>query len=113
MARSSPETSVIGAGTRLQGRVSGKGDLRIDGSVRGNVAVGGAAEIGEGASVEGDLEAESLDLPGTLVGDAVTRGPIAVRKTATVRGDLKGARVSVEAGARVAARLEADFETDL
>ena len=112
MARPPTDASVIGAATRLAGRVTGKGALRVEGNVRGEVSVSGPAEIVEQASVEGDVSAESLELAGTLVGDAKTRGPIAVRRSATVRGDLAGERISVEAGATVAARIAADFEIE-
>jgi cytoskeletal protein CcmA (bactofilin family) len=113
MARGNPEISVLGATTRLTGKVGGEGGLRIEGRVAGDVTITGPAEIAEGASVEGDVHAESLDVSGTLIGDALTRGPITVRADAVVRGELAGSRVTVEPGARVAVRLNTDFELDL
>ena len=90
--------SVIGAGTRLTGRVSGQGALRIEGTVKGEVQVSGEAEIAENASVEGNLQAETLDVGGTLIGDATAKGPIAVRAGALVRGELRASEVSIEPG---------------
>jgi cytoskeletal protein CcmA (bactofilin family) len=87
--------------------------LSIEGVIRGNVSVTGPAFIAPGATVEGDIEAESLDVGGTLTGDVTASGPIAVRAGAVVRGELKGAEVSIEPGSRVAVRLDTAFELDL
>ena len=72
-----------------------------------------AAEIAEGANVEGNVHAESLEILGSLVGDAVTQGPIAVRAGAVVRGELRASEVSIEPGSRVSVRLDTQVELDL
>jgi cytoskeletal protein CcmA (bactofilin family) len=113
MARNDPRTSVVGRATRLTGRIEGEGSLRIDGGVRGGVAIDGQLEIADGGSVEGDVSGESIDVGGTLAGDATAQGVIAVRSGATVRGTLRGARVVIEPGSRVAVRIDTDFELDL
>ncbi len=73
----------------------------------------GTAAIADGARVEGDVQADALEIAGILIGDAVTSGPIAVRSGASVRGALKGAQVSIEPGSEVAVVLDTDFELDL
>jgi cytoskeletal protein CcmA (bactofilin family) len=113
MARPSSDISVLGPSTRVTGRVSGDGGLRVEGSVRGDIQVSGEAEIAAGATVEGNVVAASLDVAGTLIGDVVSRGPVAIRGGAVVRGDLRGSEISIEPGSRVAVRLTADFELDL
>ncbi|HYQ45839.1 MAG TPA: polymer-forming cytoskeletal protein [Polyangiaceae bacterium] len=112
MARHPHELSVVGSGTRITGRISGSGALRIEGTVKGDINVNGDTELAEGASVEGNLNGESLDIAGSLVGDARANGAIAVRESARVRGELRGAEISIEAGARVSVRLETEFELD-
>jgi cytoskeletal protein CcmA (bactofilin family) len=112
MPRHPHELSVVGSGTRITGRVSGSGALRIEGQVVGDINVNGETELSEGASVEGNLHGESLDIAGSLLGDARASGAIAVRNSAKVRGELRGAEISIEAGARVSVRLETEFELD-
>jgi len=113
MARPSSDTSVLGPSTRVTGRVTGEGGLRVEGSVRGDIQISGDAEIAPGASVEGNVTADSLDIGGTLVGDVVSRGPVSIRGGAVVRGELRGSEISIEPGSRVAARLTTDFDLDL
>jgi cytoskeletal protein CcmA (bactofilin family) len=112
MARYSSNHSVLGRGTRVTGRVTGRGGLSIEGTVRGEVAVSGPAFIAAGASVEGNVRAESLEIEGTLEGDANTQGAIVVRAGALVRGQLNGSQINIEAGARVAVRLDTAREVE-
>ena len=112
MPRHPHEISVVGAATRITGRLSGNGALRIEGTVKGDVNVNGDTEIAEGASVEGNLRGEAFDIGGNLLGDAQASGAIAVRSTGSVRGQLRAAEVSIEAGARVSVRLDTEFELD-
>lgn len=112
MPRHPHELSVVGSGTRITGRISGSGALRIEGAVKGDINVNGDTELGEGASVEGNLYGESLDIAGSLLGDARANGAIALRSSAKVRGELRGTEISIEAGARVSVRLETEFELD-
>jgi len=112
MSRQQLETSVLGPTTRVVGRISGEGSLRIEGSVKGDLNVNGSAEIAEGGSIEGNVRAETLDIGGSLLGDGSASGPIAIRSTATVRGELRGGAISIEPGSKVSVRLETEFELD-
>lgn len=113
MAPPNSSESVIGPSTQLTGRVAGRGGVRVEGSVKGDVEVDGPSEIADGGSVAGNVSAGSLDIAGSLNGDATTDGPIRVRRTATVRGQLSGAEISIEQGARVAVVLDARFDLDV
>jgi cytoskeletal protein CcmA (bactofilin family) len=63
--------------------------------------------------VEGNVTAASLDISGTLLGDVVSSGPVAIREGAVVRGSLRGSEISIEPGSRVSVRLVNDFDLDL
>jgi cytoskeletal protein CcmA (bactofilin family) len=112
MARFTSEASVLGATTRLTGRVTGNGALRIEGAVTGGIEITGPAEIAVGATVEGNVRAESLEVAGTLQGDADSEGPIAVRAGAVARGQLRGSQVTIDPGSRVSVLLSTPFEVE-
>lgn len=113
MARHTSDGSTLGPRTRVTGKVSGAGPLRVEGQLRGDVNVSGDAEIAESGSVDGNVTAASLDVSGQLQGDVQVQGAVVIRSGAVVRGELRGAEVSIEPGARVAVRLDTDFELDL
>ncbi len=108
-----PESSVVGAATTVNGRVSGEGGLRVEGRLNGDVSISGPLEIVSGAAVEGDVSAQSLEIAGRLAGDATASGAILVRAGADVRGDLKGKSVAIEPGSRVDVRLDTEFTLDI
>lgn len=113
MPRPNSDVSVLGPATRVTGRVSGDGALRVEGNVRGDIQVSGDAEIAAGGNVEGNVSAASLDIAGTLLGDVASRGPVAIRSGAVVRGDVRGSEISIEPGSRVSLRVATEFELDL
>ncbi len=108
----SNEVSILGPSTRVTGRITGKGGLRIEGKVEGSVDITGPAVVADGAAVEGDFAAESLDLGGVVTGNVTTTGAVVVRGGARLRGEVKSAQVAVEPGARVSVRLNTPFEIE-
>lgn len=82
---------MIGRSTRIRGRISGDGDLVIEGTVEGDVDVGTVTVRGE---VDGDIRA---------------RGSVRVEAGARVRGDVFG-EFSLEDGAEFVGSIQADFE---
>jgi cytoskeletal protein CcmA (bactofilin family) len=109
----SNELSILGPASRVTGRISGKGGVRIEGKLIGNVGVSGPTEVAEGASVQGDVAAESLDLGGNLVGNVTTSGAVVIRAGSLLHGEVKGAEVAIEPGARVSIRLDTPFELNI
>jgi len=104
------EPSVLGRGARVRGRLGGDGDLRVERQVEGDVVVSGELSIEEGAAITGDVGAASVVVSGALKGDVDARGPVALRATAEVEGNLSGAEVSMEEGASFHGRIDAEFD---
>ena len=113
MARHGNDGSILGPATKVTGRLSGAGSLRVEGHVHGDISITGEAHVAEGGRVEGNVTAASLEVAGSLLGDVNVRGAVVIRGGAVVRGDLRGAEVSIEPGSRVSVRLDTDFELDL
>jgi len=102
--------SILGSGARVRGRVSGSGDFRVEGHVEGDVSVSGNLAIEEGGSVTGDIGASAVEIAGGLTGDVAARGPVTIRASARVLGNMAGAEVSLEEGASFSGRIEAEFD---
>jgi cytoskeletal protein CcmA (bactofilin family) len=100
----------VGAGTRIRGRISGSGDLSIDGDVEGSIAVSGDLTVGEHGSVRGDaVEADSITVAGTLEADGQVTGQLRVLVGSHVRCNVKGG-ITIDEGAEFAGRIDADFD---
>jgi cytoskeletal protein CcmA (bactofilin family) len=107
---SAAREATIGAATRVRGKITGDGNLLVEGQVEGEIAVRGNLTIAEGASVTSDVEADAIHIAGALEGDVNASGNVRIVSGARVRGDVKGAEVAIDEGAQFAGRLDCDFQ---
>lgn len=101
---------MIGRSTRVRGRVSGDGDLLVEGTLEGDVTVRGDLVIAEGGRATSTVEADGVTLRGELEGDVRARGAVRIEAGARVRGDIQGESIALEEGAELVGRLDAAFE---
>jgi cytoskeletal protein CcmA (bactofilin family) len=101
----------IGSGARVRGRVHGEGDLVVEGSVEGELAIRGDLTIAEGGTVTSKaVEAHAVVIAGSFEGDITATGTIRVGTGARVRGNLRGTSVSIDDGAKYSGRLDCEFD---
>ena len=91
------ETTVISAGSKLEGRIEAEGNLIIDGSVKGTIRCG-ALEIMEDGNVDANVEAEAVNVAGKFEGEMICRGRLTFFRTGEVKGDISYRTLSIEAG---------------
>ncbi len=103
-------SSVLGRGARVRGRVSGEGDLRVEGQIEGDVTLSGELSIDEAGSITGDIDAAAVTIAGALQGNVASRGAVTISAGARVEGNMGGAEVSLEEGASFVGRIEAEFD---
>jgi cytoskeletal protein CcmA (bactofilin family) len=103
--------AVIGQSTRVRGRVSGEGDLRLEGSVEGDITLTGDLTIVEGGRAASNVEAHAVTVSGELEGDVRSQGGLVrIEAGARMRGDIHGESVAIDDGAEFNGRLVSDFE---
>ncbi len=100
----------IGRSTRIVGRLSGDGDLVVEGRIEGEVSLKGHLQVAAGGAVTAPVDASELTVEGTVDGDVEARGDVVVRSTGTLRGAIRAPRVGLDEGARFRGRIEMDVE---
>lgn len=91
------ETTIISAGSKLEGRLEAEGNLIIDGSVKGTIKCG-ALEIMEDGYVGASVEADAVNISGIFEGQMNCRGRLTFFRTGKVKGDISYRTLSIEAG---------------
>jgi cytoskeletal protein CcmA (bactofilin family) len=89
-------TTLISAGTTVKGDISSNSDLRIDGTIRGNIHSGARIIIGASGVVEGDISGNQADIVGKVSGNIRTKDLLQLRGDCVVNGNLYAGKLQVE-----------------
>ncbi|MFZ8814268.1 MAG: bactofilin family protein [Thermus aquaticus] len=89
----------LGPETEVLGDLKARGQVRVDGLVRGSVWVEGELEVGRTGRVEGErVEAQAIQVHGEVRADLVAER-VFLAKTARLTGNVRAQALEVEAGA--------------
>lgn len=91
--------AIIGRDVVCNGDFTSQESARIDGTVEGNVIVGGTLIVGERGVVNGNVSARAAVIGGKVYGNVDAPERIELTTTATLIGDMKTAAVVVDDGA--------------
>ena len=87
------------SGTILKGDISSNNDLRIDGTVIGNVNSAAKIIIGTSGVVEGDITGNQADITGKVSGNIRAKELLQLRGDCLVTGNLYAGKLQVEPSA--------------
>lgn len=88
--------TLIGAGTTIKGDLVSNGDVRIDGTLIGNITGSAKVLIGQDGVVQGDIEGLQADIQGTVTGKMVIRELLNLRGEAAIRGNIHAGKLQIE-----------------
>ena len=106
-------TSVMGEGTRYQGRLTGQGGVRIEGTYEGEIELDGLLVVGTTGRVTcEDLRAKSVIVAGTVRGD-ITAQKVEIRASGRVWGNVTTITFATEEGAFLRGQIQMEETLDL
>ena len=88
--------TLVSAGTTVKGDISSNSDLRIDGTIIGNVSSSAKIVIGASGSVEGDISGNQADIVGMVSGNIKTKDLLQLRGDCVVNGNVYAGKLQVE-----------------
>ena len=101
--------TLIGKASRVHGDLEFTGGLHLDGSIAGNVRAdpseSSSLSVSETGSIEGNVEAGSVMLNGTVKGDILARERIVLGATARVQGNVYYGVIEMTLGAQIMGKL--------
>jgi cytoskeletal protein CcmA (bactofilin family) len=93
-------TTVIAKGTVIEGKFECSENVRMDGSVHGEVRVDKRLVLGEGSYVQGNINARDAAIKGRIKGDVIVKEALHLMDTAVIEGNITAKTMVVEEGAR-------------
>jgi cytoskeletal protein CcmA (bactofilin family) len=91
--------SIIAAGTTLKGDISSNGDIRIDGTLQGNIICTAKVVIGANGVIEGDITGQQADIMGTVSGTIKVRELLQLKGGSKVTGNIHSSKLQIEPAA--------------
>jgi cytoskeletal protein CcmA (bactofilin family) len=92
-------TTIVGAGTVIRGNISSDGDIRIDGTLIGNLDAKAKVLIGIEGMVEGDIKGHDADVLGKVTGQLRINELLQLRGKSNVSGEIFAGKLEVEPSA--------------
>ncbi len=88
--------TLISAGTTLQGDLKSENNLRIDGTIKGNIICSAKIIIGASGFVEGRIEGAQADVSGKVLGDIQVKELLQLRDQCNVDGNIAAGKLQIE-----------------
>lgn len=92
-------TTLISSGTTLKGDINSNSDLRIDGTIIGNIQSTAKIIIGATGVVEGDINGNQADVVGKVSGNIRAKELLQLRGDSVVEGNLYAGKLQIEPSA--------------
>ena len=88
-------------GTTVEGTVKSESDIRVDGTIKGNLHCKSKVIIGPTGKVEGEVRCENAVVEGQFEGTLLVEAALHVKETAKVTGEIAAGKLIVQPGATI------------
>ena len=88
--------TLIGAGTIITGDLESNGDIRIDGTLKGNLNGKAKIIIGTDGLVQGNINGLQADIMGQVTGNIKIQELLYLHGSTQVNGDISAGKLQVE-----------------
>ena len=96
---SSSSTSLIMNGTTIKGDISSTSDLKIDGTLTGNITSSAKVIVGSGGVIDGDVTGQQADISGKVTGTIRVTDLLQLKGNCVVNGNIYAGKLQVEPSA--------------
>jgi cytoskeletal protein CcmA (bactofilin family) len=104
--------SVIASDLTIEGKIVGSGHVRLAGRFKGDVQVDGNLTIDNGATLDGQVRAQTVVVGGELKGNIENARRVELLEGGIITGDVKAGSLTVAAGSRMRGQVEFGWEDD-
>ena len=92
--------NLISNGTEISGDIKSGGDIRIDGSLTGNLNTKGKIVIGVTGRVNGEVICKNSEVSGYVEGKISVSQLLILKASSRILGDIATVKLSIEPGAK-------------
>ena len=92
--------NVIATGSQFEGNIVTNGDIRVDGTIRGNIVSKSKIIVGREGRIEGNLNCANIEIEGQVKAETLNvSNLITLKATANLIGNITTGKIAIEPGA--------------
>ena len=89
----------LGQGTKLVGDLNAQNDMRIDGTLEGNLSCAGKLILGPKGLITGQIDCQNAVIEGSIDGIIRVKELLQVKESANITGEITTSKLMVQPGA--------------
>lgn len=90
--------NTVNEGTTLTGDLEAQSDIRVDGTINGDLRCQAKVIIGPKGAIKGTVNCQNAVIEGKFDGTLTVRDSLSIKETATVVGDVNTKKISMSPG---------------
>lgn len=94
------ELTIISTGVVLEGNMKCTGNIRVDGTINGDIVAEGNITVGTNGKVVGEISANDINIGGKVDGIVRAQNKVVLEAKAMLKGELITKILVIEAGAQ-------------
>src|SRR6202142_3472285 len=103
---SNTSKNVLNSDVEIKGNIKFSGELSLDGKLDGEIHTDGVLNLGDGAVVNGNINAQSVVVRGKVHGNINAKEKIEIKSKAELFGDIRASKLVIEEGVTYVGKTE-------
>ena len=91
--------NILGGGTTIVGNIVSQGDVRVDGTLQGNLTTQSKLVIGTTGKIVGEIKCKDCEISGMVNGKIQVENLLMLKASATVEGEIRTTKLAIEPNA--------------
>ena len=96
----SEETTIVSSGVNIEGKVTSKGNVRIEGVIQGDIFSEKTVSVGQKGKVDGKINAVTINIGGKVSGTVNAKEKLTLGSNGDLKGDIITKILVIEEGAK-------------
>ena len=93
-----PRDTIIGRGTMIEGIISSKENVCVEGLFKGKIMSEACVIVGEGGKIEADITADTVLMSGEVHGNIIAKTKLEITSHGKLRGNIKTGSLIIAEG---------------
>ena len=98
--------NVLNSDVEIKGNIKFSGELTFDGKLDGEIHTDGTLNLGDGAVVNGNINAANVVARGKVNGNITAKDKIDIKARTELFGDIRAAKLAIEEGVTFVGKTE-------